>query len=138
MKTCSKCKEEKPLNAFAKRGKIRQAYCKDCQSAYRKEHYVKNRQKYIDKAEKQRNKVKKEFFEWLQTKSCIDCGESDIRTLEFDHVRGKKEGNISRMLAVASKERLLKELEKCDIVCANCHRKRTANTQNWYQYASVV
>ena len=66
---------------------------------------------------------------WLaQMKSdlgCVDCGERDARCLDFDHVRGVKTHNIAHMTA-CSRERVLAEIAKCDVRCANCHRKRTA------------
>ena len=49
--------------------------------------------------------------------------------LEFDHVRGDKSMEIASMRGF-SLERITHEVEKCDIVCANCHRKRTAQRAN--------
>jgi hypothetical protein len=43
--------------------------------------------------------------------------------MDFDHVRGEKLGNISRM----SLKQALAELWKCELVCATCHRERTTN-----------
>jgi len=45
--------------------------------------------------------------------------------LEFDHVRGVKIWEISRMRVRASERALLSEIEKCDVRCANCHRRKT-------------
>jgi hypothetical protein len=60
---------------------------------------------------------------YLENKACIDCGNSDIRVLEFDHVRGVKLYHISYMIQKAYKLDLVKdEIEKCDIRCCNCHR----------------
>jgi hypothetical protein len=64
---------------------------------------------------------------------CVDCGEPDIQVLDFDHVRGIKLSSIARMLSqrrpVAS---ILDEMEKCEVRCANCHRRATARrTPNW-------
>ena len=60
---------------------------------------------------------------YLKTHPCVDCGNTDIRVLEFDHVRGIKEGHISHSVKNAwSMERLKNEIEKCEIRCCNCHR----------------
>ena len=60
---------------------------------------------------------------YLENKACIDCGNSDIRVLEFDHVRGVKLYHVSYMIQKAYKLDLVKdEIEKCDIRCCNCHR----------------
>lgn len=57
---------------------------------------------------------------------CIDCGyNAHAVALDMDHVRGTKTANVARLYAAAS-ETLEAELAKCDVVCANCHRIRTA------------
>ena len=55
----------------------------------------------------------------------VDCGESDPAVLVFDHCRGKKKREVTSMclMSVAS---VLKEIKKCDVVCANDHARRTA------------
>lgn len=63
---------------------------------------------------------------------CADCGYSEsAHALDFDHRSGKKEGGrcsqVSWMMQ-ARLEKLLAEIEKCDIVCANCHRVKTHST----------
>ena len=58
---------------------------------------------------------------YLSTHACVDCGCTDIRTLDFDHVRGKKSENVSLMMR-CSMQSLLDEIAKCEIRCANCHR----------------
>lgn len=57
---------------------------------------------------------------------CVDCGEEDVLTLEFDHIEDK-EFNIGATLRGSPwKPEFWTEIDKCDIVCANCHKKRTA------------
>jgi hypothetical protein len=61
--------------------------------------------------------------EYLKTHHCVDCGNSDVRVLEFDHVRGRKETNVSNIIRNGWKlERLISEIEKCEVRCCNCHR----------------
>ncbi|MEO8263129.1 MAG: hypothetical protein ABI566_11230 [Pseudolysinimonas sp.] len=52
---------------------------------------------------------------------CVDCGNQDIRVLEFDHVRGAKVANVARMVLDASLDRVIAEIEKCEVRCRNCH-----------------
>lgn len=61
-------------------------------------------------------------------RGCTDCGYNQHpRALQFDHVRGEKVENVSRMVLMAlSWERIQAEIEKCEVVCANCHAIRTA------------
>lgn len=63
---------------------------------------------------------------------CADCGNTDPDVLEFDHVpgRGKKEHCLSAVMT-GRKEIMLAELAKCDVVCANCHARRTKRRLEW-------
>jgi hypothetical protein len=65
------------------------------------------------------------IVDFLSRRSCADCGEFDPRVLEFDHLRDKK-FDITRGLRQRPWAALLDEIAKCDVVCANCHRRRTA------------
>lgn len=57
---------------------------------------------------------------------CVDCGNRDIRVLEFDHVRGKKVNGISQMIRLGrSVDALKAEISKCDVRCKNCHAIQT-------------
>jgi hypothetical protein len=54
--------------------------------------------------------------------------------LEFDHVRGVKVRNISEMVrGKFSWRRILEEIEKCEVRCANCHRRKTARDFKWFK-----
>lgn len=67
-------------------------------------------------------------FDLLSQRPCIDCGESDPVVLEFDHRDpATKRAAISEGIhACWSIEDLLEEIAKCDVRCANCHRRKTA------------
>ena len=57
---------------------------------------------------------------------CVDCGEQDHVVLEFDHVYGKKRNEVSQMgVKAASLSDLIKEVNKCEVRCANCHARAT-------------
>ncbi len=56
---------------------------------------------------------------------CVDCGERDPVVLEFDHL-ADKEFEVCSNLAGRSWKSILAEMEKCEVVCSNCHRRRTA------------
>jgi len=64
---------------------------------------------------------------------CKDCGENYPLVLEFDHVRGKKLAAVSELVrdGVALKK-LQDEIDKCEIRCANCHKRKTARERNYY------
>jgi hypothetical protein len=90
---------------------------------YHKKWYLENR----DKQRKAQSDRKKELREWFQeyksTLSC-KCGEDHPATIDFHHSSGKKEHLVAHMANEGySKERILAEIAKCTIMCANCHRK---------------
>lgn len=60
-----------------------------------------------------------------KARPCMDCGRSYPKeVMEFDHVRGKKLFELADAWNIG-RERILAEMAKCDVVCANCHRLRT-------------
>lgn len=66
---------------------------------------------------------------YLQEHPCLDCGESDPVVLDFDHLPGvEKRFEIARAVNASTRAwpTILKEIAKCEVVCANCHRRRTA------------
>ena len=72
--------------------------------------------------------------EYLASNPCVDCGEADPLVLEFDHRDpASKMGNIADIICRAGwgKKRLQVEIEKCDVRCCNCHRKRTRAERHW-------
>ena len=74
------------------------------------------------------------IVKYLQEHPCIDCGEKDIIVLEFDHRHGmEKVGDVAKMVFSYSWERILLEIEKCDVRCANCHRRRTASSRGYFK-----
>jgi hypothetical protein len=95
-------------------------------------HYSNNREVYKKRAIAQRRRLLRErtefLLEYFETNPCRDCGETDPVVLEFDHLRDKR-FTIGGQLAYYNWERVLEEIAKCEVVCANCHRRRTARRQ---------
>jgi hypothetical protein len=107
----------------------RHNYCRPCHAAYHREHYLANRDRYIAQAAAQKQALRLErteyLIEYFKTHPCVDCGETDPVVLDFDHLRDKS-FHISARLITYRWQRILDEIEKCEVVCANCHRRRTA------------
>jgi hypothetical protein len=87
----------------------------------------KDRTKLYEAQKRHRIKVRAQVLEFLSSKKCEDCGESDPIVLDFDHIGvNKKFKDVSKMLSGHySWASVLKEIEKCEIRCANCHRRKT-------------
>lgn len=148
---CSKCKKHLPVSEFRIKGRKSdgqakyQSFCNLCNKEYNKEHYLKNKEKYLQKAkiydEINKEKITKYIVDYLLLNPCIDCGESDPIVLEFDH-RENKRYSISNMMTSGSYplQTVIEEIKKCDVRCANCHRRRTAKDRkyNILKYVPVV
>lgn len=90
-----------------------------------KRHYQRNRPAMLEKFAARRRDFA-DFLNTLKSVPCADCGgRFPVECMDFDHVRGSKVANISRMHGHA-RERVMEEVAKCDVVCSNCHRIRTA------------
>ena len=84
---------------------------------------------YFNQA-KYRQKNFENMWELLSDKKCIDCGIKDSRVLEFDHLpEFEKKFDIARAVSGSTRswKTILNEINKCEVVCANCHRIRTMN-----------
>lgn len=114
MRICKYCKLEKPDESFEIcriiAGKIyyRQK-CKDCKKIVRV-----NRRK----------KLRQWLDDYKKSLACERCGFSDFRALEFHHSNhGEKDFNVADMIRSGSSiQTMLKEIEKCEILCSNCHQ----------------
>lgn len=96
----------------------------DSRAAIRR-HYYANKEKYLEKNRKRREKLKTFVRDLKEASPCKDCGEKyPYYVMDFDHLENK-EGLIGRFANNLHEAALRKELEKCELVCANCHRVRT-------------
>src|SRR5439155_19552894 len=93
MRACTKCGETKPLDAFppVRRGEEkRQSWCRDCFAEANGRNYQRNheREKARLLAQTMRNRTENRLrmISFLQEHPCVDCSESDIVVLEFDHL----------------------------------------------------
>lgn len=132
MKICCSCKKKKYESDFNK-NKIKKdglnGICRKCSNERSRRYYIYNKKNHRKSVRIRNIKIRKRnqqfIVDILLNSKCADCGISDIRVFEFDHCSGKKFKDISVMIAYSNIEDLKKEIKKCDIVCANCHRIRT-------------
>ena len=132
MRRWRRCGVETALEDFAwhRRDKgQRQHHCRACQAEYRRERYLRNRRRYIERSQRRKQELWAErtqlLLGYFAAHPCLDCGETDAVVLEFDHLRDKR-FSIGAKLATHTWADILEEIAKCDVVCANCHRRRTA------------
>jgi hypothetical protein len=92
-------------------------------------HYEQNRDRVIAKAKETskvaRKRIRAFITAHLKANPCVDCGETDAIVLEFDHVTGKDFNISDAARKGVSMKKLNAEIAKCEVRCANCHRKKT-------------
>ena len=132
LKYCCQCGNWLALDAFSLRmtgTNKRAAYCKPCTRAYCRQHYRINKPLHLrrryGRTISERVENRRAVLQYLENHPCVDCGEANPIVLEFDHVRGVKAGDISSMVYKQTKARVLEEIKKCEVRCANCHRVKT-------------
>lgn len=127
MKKCNKCLQTKSLDQFHKRGKGHQPWCKSCKKKDDKIYYDLHKEKWNS----YNKEWKKEFWNWyknLKTEPCSDCKNTyDPVVMDWDHKPDEiKIQSIADIARSCNKEKVLTEIVKCELVCANCHRLRTS------------
>ncbi len=138
-KRCCTCKTVLPLAAFNVRSAASdglQSRCRDCCRRW----YEANREAHIQHVRVRNVRARAALYvlvgEYFRSHPCVDCGESDVRCLEFDHrdpIDKLSEVNIL-LKNVRSWAVVLREIEKCDVRCANCHRRWTAMQVNSWRH----
>jgi hypothetical protein len=149
--TCKKCDEEKEETEFHKRKdrpKGRASICRLCSNKRWQEYKRKNPEKIAkifanwksipanhlrlkelwSQRDKNREKRLREILnDFKKDKSCKDCKQVfPPYVLDFDHRPGEiKLFNVGQVSKAWSVKRLFEEINKCDLVCSNCHRERT-------------
>lgn len=131
MKICIDCRQQKAESEFSRKGKDFQCRCRVCFAAYHRVYYAKNKDKYIAKnrlnKKRQRERLRKILWSFKQT-PCQDCGGVfHPWVMELDHRENtEKIEAVSNLVGRGcTDQKLLVEIKKCDVVCANCHRMRT-------------
>lgn len=126
MKLCRKCSQEKPLSCFHKRGSGYQSVCKECKAKYSAQKYqddptYKAKRKVRAIADRKRNR---EFLNrYKRLCKCKVCGESEPVALDFHHLDPKEKDFEPSNLKTYSRGTIKREVRKCVVLCANCHRK---------------
>jgi hypothetical protein len=142
MRQCTHCNmlHEDSFFAFRDKAKnILRTACKACTRAMSKKHYGENSSEYLDRnrARKRSNKqIAKDYvLKYLREHPCVVCGEDDILVLVFDHLDPKtKKAAVGTMrMRGFSLAMIQAEIAKCQVLCCNCHTRRTSHQFNWWK-----
>jgi hypothetical protein len=141
MKQCNSClewKEEEDFNWRYKSLGIRHPTCKECQKFFRRQWYEgSSKERHLANVKERKHRVREEAREYvwnyLSTHPCEQCGENNPVVLEFHHT-GDKEKEVSVMVASGYPIHTIQaEIDRCQVLCANCHRKITHTERGWYR-----
>lgn len=133
MKTCCRCHIEKPIEDFPvhsqKTGRVH-FICRPCRREYDREYWKGRKATYnpirYSRKPVEHAKRKAVVDDHLAHHPCVDCGETDVDVLEFDHVRGVKKNCVAELVQKGhSIDHIQEEIAKCEVRCANCHRRKT-------------
>lgn len=127
MRTCKHCGGYKPDHDFNFRDKAAgkyQRYCRDCQKKQMKDSYQRNKSHYVAQARARSRFYQQDYDSWKQQLTCVACGENTACCIELHHIdSSQKEGNPSLLFRTLGRKRFFEELQKCAVVCSNCHKK---------------
>lgn len=90
---------------------------------YSRRHYENNKDYYVDRAKESKEKIRQAWWEFKSTLKCVNCGFSHPAALDFHHVI-RKAGNrkVNELLRNLALRKAMEEVQKCVVLCANCHR----------------
>lgn len=137
MKHCPRCGEMKPLAAFSKNRSRKDgvhSICKECRRRYDHERYERIQGRSIDYQPLRSERGRRAWLRRLKAgKPCADCGRVfPPAVMQWDHKPGsQKLVEISAAFAGWTRDAVLAEVAKCDLVCTNCHVIRTFTRAEW-------
>lgn len=123
-KTCSKCKETKDATCFSRNNTKKQglqSQCKACKKTTDAENYRKDKQNQLNRVKANKQKCRDMINDLKRQKGCCTCPETEPCCLDF-HVE-EKTGSISKLTQLGNFDQLRSEVERCIVLCSNCHRK---------------
>lgn len=147
---CSKCGLTKQLSEFYKRKKHRAGEyyekCIQCMKVRGIVYYHQNHERQLKLALLRKKRYKEERIKFIEEfkrdKPCKDCGVIfQPWVMDFDHLEGKEKiKSISSMVYhdTSNFKKIVNEIKKCDLVCANCHRQRTYDRIQKHKFAAVA
>lgn len=132
MKRCSGCKEMLDVDDFPWKSRakgIRQARCKACYREYNRAYYAQGeRTKQIPRVRSANQANRQRYLDWKAQQKCANCGESSTECLDLHHIDPSQKDAAVSTLTTRGWAVIQREIQKCIVLCANCHRKVHAGT----------
>lgn len=134
---CRTCKLELDPSKFSVRNDTKSltTACQSCEKKRKRKYYDLNKSICIERAnvkKKETRHLMKDLIKRTKDVPCQDCGvKYPSYVMDFDHIHDKIK-MINDFVRNAACNQLVEELKKCEVVCANCHRQRTYD-RNQYQ-----
>ena len=129
-RVCARCGQLKPLNEYHNSRTGQFTYCRDCRNEYDRRYY-KERGRAVRLARRRvwQDKARLWMADIKSGVPCVDCGQTfPVYVMHWDHLpEFQKVADVSVMVSSRTREAVLEELKKCELVCANCHVMRTVN-----------
>ena len=129
MRRCTRCPYEGPDENFGVRIKSKAndtGVCKPCKKTYNASWYTRNKRDHVSNVRRNMKGYQaraREILRRVKNTPCKDCHHKYPHyVMQFDHVRGEKFRNVNEGMGLLQ---LIAEIDKCDVVCANCHATRT-------------
>jgi hypothetical protein len=99
---------------------------KEQQKEASRRHYLANKDRVAARTAERRRTVRSQVYDIKASTPCADCGvRYPYYVMQFDHTGTDKVMDVSKLMRSAGLERIMAEISKCEIVCANCHSVRT-------------
>jgi hypothetical protein len=145
-KVCRRCSKRRQKKFYYASKQFKDGldnWCKVCKNDAHVKWRTANRGKYRGYMSTNRSKralpYVKFLVEYLEAHPCVDCTESNVLVLQFDHVRGVKSFELGVMSVLVAKTlvEVAREVRKCDVRCANCHQLRSLTVRRTMKYKWV-
>jgi len=129
---CRCCGELKAERAFERADQYRRRVCRKCRRDNGRVYYRANKPRYRAANARRIAAAQSLVAARLSASPCVTCGEADIVCLEFHHV-AEKEFTVSELIFARRRSlaAVTKEMDRCVVMCGNCHRRSTAALGRW-------
>src|SRR5690554_4154882 len=132
LRVCRTCKEEKSLSEYGVRRASKDGLmtqCKECNKKAQRVQYSSNKKYYLDRNRELRASNRERYKKTKEGKPCTRCGGLFPQVcMDYDHIDHKSKRLCVAQMMGYSWNVIQKEIDKCELVCANCHRIKTYET----------